>query len=199
MLLAVDSSGGTSVAVVDDDGAVVAEAASDDPRAHAESIGPLLEQVLAGVRDRLTGVAYGVGPGPYTGLRVGIAAARAVAMARSVPELPVLSHDAVALAAVEGGAGLPLVVVADAKRRERFATAYRETDAAGVPRRDGEPRVGPDEDVPDLPRATGPVRAALIGRIAARRLAAGLPFEPPEARYLRSPDVTPSPGKRVLG
>ena len=62
MLLAVDTSGATSVALVDDAGATLAAASSDDPRAHAESIGPLLLQVLEGVdRSELTGVAVGVG------------------------------------------------------------------------------------------------------------------------------------------
>lgn len=198
MLLAVDTSGATSVAVVDDDGRAVAEAGSEDPRAHAETVGPLLAAVLEHVdRSAVTGVAYGVGPGPYTGLRVGIAAARAAAIALGVPELPVLSHDAVALAAVERGADLPLVVVADAKRRERFATVYRERDAAGLPLREGEPGVGPEADLPDLPHAASPVSAALIGRIAALRVAAGLPLEPADARYLRSPDVTLSTRKRV--
>ena len=200
MLLAVDTSGATSVALVDDDGSLLAAASSDDPRAHAESIGPLLAQMLEGVdRTAITGVAYGVGPGPYTGLRVGMAAARAAAFALGVPGLPVLSHDAVALAAVEGGAALPLVVVADAKRRERFATVYRALDAAGLPVRDGEPSVGPEADLPDLPRAEGAVEAASIGRAAALRVSAGLPLEAPDARYLRSPDVTLSTPKRVLG
>ena len=200
MLLAVDTSGATSVALVDDAGATLAAASSDDPRAHAESIGPLLLQVLEGVdRSALTGVAVGVGPGPYTGLRVGMAAARAAAFALGVPELPVLSHDALALAAVEGGATPPLVVLTDAKRRERFATVYRALDAAGLPQRDGEPEVGPADRVPRLPSAEGAVDAALIGRIAALRRAAGLPLERPDARYLRSPDVTLSTPKRVLG
>ena len=199
MLLAVDTSGATSVAVVDRAGNPVAEAASDDPRDHAESIGPLLLQVLAGVdRGQLQGVAYGVGPGPYTGLRVGIAAARAVAVALGLPQLPVLSHDAVALAALDGG--LPLVVTADARRRERYRTVYRGLDAAGLPQRDGEPAVGPAEAVPALREVERAVQAALIGRIAVLRSAAGLPLEPPEARYLRSPDVTLSSGpKSVLG
>lgn len=198
MLLAVDTSGATSVAVVADDGRAVASARSDDPRGHAETIGPLLAEVLSGVdRAAITGVAVGVGPGPYTGLRVGMAAARAAALALGVPELPVLSHDAVAAAAVDAGAALPLVVVADAKRRERFATVYRSLDPAGTPQREGEPAVGPDVVPADLPRAEGAVDAAVVGRIAALRLAAGLPLEPADARYLRSPDVTPSPGKRV--
>ena len=198
MLLAVDTSGLPSVAVVEADGSTLAEASGDDPRGHAEAIGPLLEQVLAGVdRGAIDAVAYGVGPGPYTGLRVGMAAARTAAFALGAAELPVLSHDALALGALEEGAAPGFVVVADAKRRERFWTVYRELDGAGVPRAAGEPAVGPDEDVPDLPRVEGAVRAALIGRVAALRRAAGLPPEPPEARYLRSPDVTLSVPKRV--
>ncbi|MFD1721116.1 tRNA (adenosine(37)-N6)-threonylcarbamoyltransferase complex dimerization subunit type 1 TsaB [Amnibacterium endophyticum] len=198
MLLAVDTSGATSVAVVEEDGSVVRAASSDDPRGHAESIGPLLAEVLHGLdRAAITGVAVGVGPGPYTGLRVGMAAARAAALALGVPELPVLSHDALALAALEAGTGLPLVVVAVAKRRERFATVYRELDGAALPRRAGEPAVGADVVPEALPRAEGAVDAALLGRIAALRRTADVPLEPAEARYLRSPDVTLSTPKRV--
>ncbi len=106
----------------------------------------------------VTAVAYGVGPGPFTGLRVGMAAARTAALVLGVPELPVLSHDAIALAAVAGGAALPLVVVADAKRREVYSTVYRGVDAAGLPRRDGEPQVGSPDALPDLPRGVRPRR-----------------------------------------
>jgi tRNA threonylcarbamoyl adenosine modification protein YeaZ len=140
-----------------------------------------------------------VGPGPFTGLRVGMAAARAAALALDVPELPVLSHDAVALAALESGTTGPFVVVADAKRRESFFTRYAGLDAAGLPTRDGEPEVGAAERIPDLPHVTAPVDAAVLGRIAARRRASGTRADPPEARYLRSPDVTLSTPKRVAG
>lgn len=197
MILAVDSSGATGAALVDDAGAVVASRRSDDPRGHAEAIGPLLDTVLDGRTADVAAVAYGVGPGPFTGLRVGMAAARTAALALGVPELPVLSHDAIALAAVDAGESLPFVVVADAKRREVYATVYRALDAAGVPVRDGEPSVGPAERLPELPHVTGAVDPALLGRIAALRAAAGIPAEDGEARYLRSADVTLAPPKRV--
>ncbi|HEY0374172.1 MAG TPA: tRNA (adenosine(37)-N6)-threonylcarbamoyltransferase complex dimerization subunit type 1 TsaB [Amnibacterium sp.] len=199
MILAVDSSGSTGVALVDDGGAVVAMQSSHDPRGHAEAIGPLLEAVLADRVADVTAVAYGVGPGPFTGLRVGMAAARTAAMVLGVPELPVLSHDAIALAALEGGAAPPFVVVADAKRREVYATVYRSVDASGVPVRDGEPTVGALDGVPDLPRVTAAVDPAVLGRVAALRRAAGIAPEPPDARYLRSPDVTLAAPKRVTG
>lgn len=215
MLLAVDTSSSTSVAVVDGAGSVLAEADSADPRGHAEAIGPLLAQVLAVTgRDGIDAIAYGVGPGPYTGLRVGMAAARAAALALGAAELPVLSHDAVALAELERGGALPFVVVANAKRREHYWTVYRRLDAAGLPVRDGEPAVGAgpagadpagadlagaDQVDPGLRRVVGPVRAALLGRIATLRRAARVAPEPPAARYLRSPDVTLSAAKRVGG
>ena len=198
MLLAVDTSDRTSVAVVDESGRVLAQADSADPRGHAEAIGPLLAQVLAVAgRAGIDAVAYGVGPGPFTGLRVGMAAARAAAFALGAEELQVLSHDAVALAEVQRGGTLPFVVVADAKRREQYWTVYRALDDAGLPVRDGEPTVGAEPADPGLRRVGEPVSAALLGRIAARRRTAALPAEPPAARYLRSPDVTANAAKGV--
>lgn len=201
MLLAIDTSGATSVALVRDDGEVVVSLLDEDPRAHAEHIGSLLEAVLerAG-RPAIEAVAYGVGPGPFTGLRVGMAAARTAALVLGAVELPVLSHDAVALAAVRRGVVPPFVVVADAKRREHFATVYRRLDAAGLPTREGDPVVGPDEVVPSLTRVVGAVDAGLLGTIAALRHRAGIAPELQEARYLRSPDVTiATVQKSVLG
>jgi tRNA threonylcarbamoyl adenosine modification protein YeaZ len=190
VLLAIDSSGGTSAAVVDADGSVVAEAASGDSRAHAESIGVLIADVLRRAGDpRLDGVAYGTGPGPFTGLRVGMAAARAFAWARELPTLPVVSHDAVA-AVADVTQEWPAVVVADAKRREVYFTLYRGLDAQGLPERVGDPQVGAPATVPDLPRLTAPVTAAGIGRVAAARIRADRPADASDALYLRSPDVT---------
>jgi tRNA threonylcarbamoyl adenosine modification protein YeaZ len=201
VLLAIDTSGASSAAVVTDDGRVVASLLDEDVRAHAEHIGPLLEAVLdqAG-RPSIDAVAYGVGPGPFTGLRVGIAAARTAALVLGAEELPVLSHDAVALAALRRGVEPAFMVVADAKRRELFTTVYRRLDAAGLPTRDGEPVVGPDEGLPALPRVVGAVDAGLLGVVAVLRRAAGIGAEPQEARYLRSPDVTiATVRKSVLG
>ncbi|MBW4040901.1 MAG: tRNA (adenosine(37)-N6)-threonylcarbamoyltransferase complex dimerization subunit type 1 TsaB [Acidobacteria bacterium] len=201
MLLAIDTSGATSVAVVRDDGTVVTSLLDEDVRAHAEHIGLMLEAVLdRAERPAIDAVAYGVGPGPFTGLRVGMAAARSAALVLGAVELPVLSHDAVALAAVRRGLEPPFVVVADAKRRELFATVYRRLDAAALPVRETEPTVGPDDRVPDLTRVVGAVDAGLLGVVAALRHAAGIPPEQQEARYLRSPDVTIATVKKsVLG
>ena len=98
MLLAIDTSAGTSVAVVDGD-RVLSEASDPGTRGHAEHIGTLIQTALAeagATPADITGVVSGMGPGPFTGLRVGIAAARAFAAGRGIPVHPVASHDAVA-------------------------------------------------------------------------------------------------------
>ncbi|MGO3321295.1 MAG: tRNA (adenosine(37)-N6)-threonylcarbamoyltransferase complex dimerization subunit type 1 TsaB, partial [Microbacterium gubbeenense] len=101
MILAIDSSIGSTVAVVDPaTDAVLADCSSDVPRGHAEVIGTLIERALddAAVSPAdITHVAAGMGPGPFTGLRIGIAAARAFAVGRGIPVVPVVSHDAAAL------------------------------------------------------------------------------------------------------
>ncbi len=205
MLLAIDTSAGTALALVADDGRVLAERSTADTRRHAEVIGPFLADVFgeAGVAaSALTGVVTGIGPGPYTGLRVGIAAARAVALAVSIPLLPVPSHDAVAMRLVEGGvvAGR-FAVVTDARRREAAVTVYAAAlplptvlePAHLVPRAGWMPPDGVTaHEVPEIP-------AAPLAHAALARLAAALPFPEPHPLYLRAPDVTLSSPKRVTG
>lgn len=212
MILAIDTSIGTSVALVADDGTVLIERASPDTRGHAESIGPLLASLFrstAGLEDVLHAdpavllkkedvgaVAVGMGPGPFTGLRVGIAAARAFAAGLGVPVWPVLSHDAVAAGA--GVAG-PFQVVTDAKRREHYRTSYAGVED-GVPERVGGPELVSIGENAIGPRELRPsaVSAGEIARVALRRRALGLSTGPAQPQYLREPDVTPSAGpKRV--
>ena len=199
MLLAIDTSAGTSVAVVDLDGGILAERGSDDPRGHAERVGELIEAALAGagVRARdLSGVAAGMGPGPFTGLRVGIAAARVFAAGIRRPVVPVISHDAVAFGQRE-----PVVVATDARRREFFVSAYDGTDDQGLPIRASEPAVVPVAALEAGARTVlqpAVVSAGALGMIAELQYAHRRPFAADEAVYLRSPDVTPSTGpKRV--
>ncbi|WP_353807355.1 tRNA (adenosine(37)-N6)-threonylcarbamoyltransferase complex dimerization subunit type 1 TsaB [Agromyces sp. SYSU T00194] len=204
MLLAIDTSAGTGVAVVDDDGRVVAERATDDTMRHAEAIGELLAGALADAGATgadVSAVVAGMGPGPFTGLRVGIAAAHAFAFGAGVPVLPVVSHDALAAEWYAAGGTGPLLVVTDARRRERYWSAYEGLDADGLPVR----VEGPGLAKPDaLPEAAGTrldahrVSAAALGTLAAGMGAAGVPFAADEPLYLRSPDVTPAAApKRV--
>lgn len=190
MLLAIDTSAGTSVAVVER-GRVLAEADEPGTRRHAEAIGTLLSLALteAGIEPRdVTGVVAGMGPGPFTGLRVGIAAARAFAFGVDVPVHPIVSHDAIAY----GHAGRVLVVT-DARRREVAWSLYdpevvRLEGPELCLRDDFDAIVSRYPGVPVLDPAT--VSAASLGLVAELLLAAGRPLGPGEPLYLRAPDVT---------
>ncbi|HEX4401644.1 MAG TPA: tRNA (adenosine(37)-N6)-threonylcarbamoyltransferase complex dimerization subunit type 1 TsaB [Galbitalea sp.] len=204
MLLAIDTSAGTSVAVVNDNVGILSEHGESDTRRHAEVIGTLIRRALAdagiAVTD-LTGVAVGMGPGPFTGLRVGIAAARAFALGINQPVIPVVSHDGLAFGRTE-----PVLVVTDARRREVYWSAYSGMDAVGLPVRTAGPGLcAPDRLAADVPGFTAyrrvdaeVVSAAAIGLVAQLLQANQRPFASGEALYLRSPDVTLSAGpKRV--
>jgi tRNA threonylcarbamoyl adenosine modification protein YeaZ len=201
VLLAIDTSAGTSVAVVDRDRGVLAEHSVEDTRRHAEVIGDLIERALAdaGVAaHELSGVAVGMGPGPFTGLRVGIAAARAFAFGLGKPIVPIVSHDAVAF-----GRSEPVTVVTDARRREVYWSAYDAPDDAGLPRRASGPALAAPDQVPAARERVDAhwVSAASVGLLAEALYAAGRPFAADEPLYLRSPDVTMSAtnasGRRV--
>jgi tRNA threonylcarbamoyl adenosine modification protein YeaZ len=194
VILAVDTSRLTAVAVVDEDGSAVVELANDDPRAHAEAIGPLLQAALSRVdRGALTAVAYGVGPGPFTGLRVGIVTAATIADARGLPVVGVCSLDAV-------GSGARTVVT-DARRKEVYWAAY---DAAGS-RVEGPgverpeelvaegPFVGDERFAERLGAAVTPAQVTTAGllRAAASSLADPSSAGPLVPLYLRRPDATP--------
>jgi tRNA threonylcarbamoyladenosine biosynthesis protein TsaB len=127
ILVAIDTASPSTVTgVLLDDGRVVE--ARDDPADgsrgnHAARLLPLLEQALTegGVTwDDVERIAVGVGPGGFTGLRIGIATARALAQGRGLPLAPVSS-----LAALAAGAGPGAVAaVLDARRGEVFAAAW---------------------------------------------------------------------------
>lgn len=216
VILAVDTSIGSTVAVVAADGVVLAEANSQSPRGHAEVIGDLIVAALdeAGVAPgEIAHVAAGMGPGPFTGLRIGIAAARAFAVGRGAPVISVPSHDAAALAHLERtGAEGAFAIVTDARRRENAVSVYRGLDAAGVPLRLSGPELHPQaaDLAALLPSGAEIVHASAalptttegrtggaatvigagdLGRVAARMIAAGVDG-PSEPLYLRSPDVT---------
>lgn len=217
MILAIDTSVGTAVAVVENDGVVLAEGASENPLGHAEAIGILLQEALAAASgspesngEPLAYVAAGMGPGPFTGLRVGIAAARAFALGRGIPVVPVASHDAVALeillaAALTDADVGRFAVVTDARRREFAFTVYEGIDDDGLPVRETEPALIPrgelDERLATLGaerRDAGAISAAMLGIVAGRAVAAGRTIASTEPLYLRSPDVTvPHGPKRV--
>lgn len=210
MILGIDTSLGTAVAVIEPDGVVAATADSLNPLGHAEAIGGLLAQVLDPAA-AITHVAVGMGPGPFTGLRVGIAAARAFALGRGIPVLPVPSHDAAALglllADTVAGADdtAPFAVVTDARRREFAYSVFEGTDDDGLPIRTTGAALAPRDELDDRLAALGAARrevsavpAAMVALAASRALAAGRTLATSEPLYLRSPDVTlPGAPKKV--
>ncbi|WP_029145926.1 tRNA (adenosine(37)-N6)-threonylcarbamoyltransferase complex dimerization subunit type 1 TsaB [Microbacterium luticocti] len=213
MILGIDTSLGTSVAIIDDDGVIRAQADSTDPLGHAEVVGTLLQQVCAEVpeSDELTCVAAGMGPGLFTGLRIGIAAARAFALGRGIPVVSVVSHDAIALetllhdALTQTTDATRFAVVTDARRREDAYSVYDGLDDDGLPVRVTGPALAPRDEIDEVLAGLGARRhdartasAAMLALVAARARAAGREIGPRDALYLRSPDVAvPSAPKRV--
>jgi len=218
VILAVDTSLGTAVALIDDDGVRLSDASAADPLGHAEVIGEMLVRALdEALGDEALGadhpgdgaplighVVAGMGPGPFTGLRIGIAAARAFAMGRGIPVVPVPSHAAAALTAIEHDriAG-PFAIVTDARRREVAITVFDGTDADGLPVVIADtvlvPRVDADEHLGATRRIDVETLSAVdLARVGARSVAAGRILMADEPLYLRQPDVTvPGAPKKV--
>ena len=152
MILAIDSSIGSTVAVIDPETEqILGQAQSETSRGHAEVIGTLIQQALAEAGKRpadITAVAAGMGPGPFTGLRIGIAAARAFAIGRGIPVIPVASHDAAALEILERDPEAEFVIVTDARRRENAVSAYQGLKD-GLPNRIAGPALLPNTEDPE--------------------------------------------------
>jgi tRNA threonylcarbamoyladenosine biosynthesis protein TsaB len=206
-ILSIDTSTAVSVAVHGGSGWAVGGA--DDPRAHTERVAPLVEELLERAAlspADVTDVVVGNGPGPFTGLRVGIVTGLVFAHARGIPVHGVCSLDALAQDAAEQVGGGELLVATDARRKEVYWARYR-VEAAQAHRLTDPVVARPadlPEDVRSLPTAgRGPVlypdlfprsldvldvSAATLGDLAARRLSRGeeLPVEP---LYLRRPDA----------
>ena len=193
MLLSIDTSAGTSAAVFDS--SCLSFVSFDDPFGHAENVGLAIAQALAEAEtsvDQVSAIAVGRGPAPYTGLRVGMAAATALSKARSLPLYGVITLDAIAHSAGEKS----VLVTTDAKRRELFAATYHSGK-----RVDG-PMLLTSNDLEkyaEFELLQISCDAKLVGEYAKFAIATGLDISDLSAIYLRSPDVSPSAGKKVSG
>jgi tRNA threonylcarbamoyladenosine biosynthesis protein TsaB len=116
-----------------------AERLLDRKKPHSETLLPALMSLLDEANlapDRIEALAVGVGPGAFTGLRVGLATAQGWARAAGIPLVAVPSPDALALPFL-GKAG-QVMTLCDARKAEVYAAFYRGLDDAGVPQRAGE-------------------------------------------------------------
>jgi tRNA threonylcarbamoyladenosine biosynthesis protein TsaB len=130
VLLALDTATPAVTVAVADGERVLAERTTVDARRHGELLAPAIEAVLreAGVDRRdLTRIGVGVGPGPFTGLRVGLVTARTLGAVLGLEVLGVCSLDVLALGARLTG---EYRVVTDARRREVHWAAYDGSDPA---------------------------------------------------------------------
>jgi tRNA threonylcarbamoyladenosine biosynthesis protein TsaB len=129
MLVAIDTSTGYSSLALHDGHQVRAEHTWEAPRRHTVELLPrlknALDQLQIGV-DHLSGVAVTQGPGSFTGLRVGMAVAKGLALARGLPLVGVPTLDVVAMA--QGRDHRPLCAVLEAGRGRICAATYRWRD-----------------------------------------------------------------------
>lgn len=191
-----------------------------DRPAHSRELMPAVAAAMAEAEvdwSDLDAIAVGVGPGAFTGLRIGVATARALGQASGVALRPVSSLAALAEGIREGAPepvlALPLI---DARRGELFGALYEDGTPAW------EPFVATPAEVAERVRASGATplaagdgslrfrqvvegagarvepdgsHAHVVRALHVCRLAAGLPDTPPEAvvpHYLRAPDATPN-------
>lgn len=206
MLLALDSATPHVTAALFDGERVVAEDVAPVAMRHGEQLAPLIESLLARAAitpPDLTAIAVGVGPGPFTGLRVGLVTARTLAFALDLPvygvcTLDVLAAEAAYLRAAAEEPPSSFLVATDARRKEVYLASY---DADGT-RLEGPVVTRPAEvatDAPvagagpvlypaDFPRAIAPTApsAGWLARVVAEESAELLP---PEPLYLRRPDA----------
>ncbi|MFC9748136.1 tRNA (adenosine(37)-N6)-threonylcarbamoyltransferase complex dimerization subunit type 1 TsaB [Streptomyces niveus] len=206
LLLAVDTATPAVTVALHDGVSVLAAESQVDARRHGELLLPAVDRVLAGAGRALgdvTGLVVGVGPGPYTGLRVGLVTAAAFGSTLGVPVHGLCTLDGLAYAA---GLDEPFAVATDARRKEVYWARYadsrtRLTEPAVDRPADiaaelaGLPVVGAGgvlypESFPDA-RAPEHQSAAALASLAAERLAAGDTdgFLPPLPLYLRRPDA----------
>jgi tRNA threonylcarbamoyl adenosine modification protein YeaZ len=167
--LAIDTSTSrTSVAIIEDS-KVLYNGFRDGATAHGPSLPALVQEALA--VSNVDEVVVGMGPGPFTGLRIGIAFAQSFALAREIPVRGVCSLDAIAAQIQEAD----FIITVDARRKEVYWARY--TNGVRV----GDPAVNFPADV------TGaPIHADLFPEMLSL---VNLPGNITEPIYLRRPDA----------
>jgi tRNA threonylcarbamoyladenosine biosynthesis protein TsaB len=205
-ILAIDTALSACSVAICEDGRTLAAGSRPMQRGQAEAVIPMVEAALraAGlVYAALDRIAVTVGPGSFTGIRVGLAAARGLGLAAGKPVIGVTTLEALAYGQPSPPIGGGLIVAIDARRGEvyvqRFgadatkpalmmlADASALATGTGIAVGDGAPllHLPPDWEVHDVTLPD----AAAIAAIAATR---AVPSHPPGPLYLRAPDATPN-------
>lgn len=218
-VLAMDTAGAACSVALWRDGRVQAKRFEPMLRGQSERLIPMIQDIMSEAKARfseLDAIAVTVGPGGFTGVRIGLATARGLALACRRPVIGISNFLALAAAACgEAAQGRWLAVLIDAKRRDLYAQAF---DAELRPQTQGASLSAEllDDFLPDGPlllvgdgvpqalpalgqgsrsfvvsQGSGLTDAALVAELAASAElpAAGAP--PPRPLYLRPPDVTP--------
>jgi tRNA threonylcarbamoyl adenosine modification protein YeaZ len=215
--LCIDTSAGTTVAVLQG-GEVRSEIHFDENMKHAERIGDAIAQAIADAEikpGRITNVVVGRGPAPFTGLRIGIAAAVMFAEGVGAKLWGVTSLDGIARAALVARAtrdpsDRPLLVTADARRSEVYWAMYSGLSKSGAPIMIEGPGVTKPAALEELlagkefDRTEIKINAADLGKVFEAQLLDGSASQNVTALYLREADaVAPKDlrefGKRVSG
>jgi tRNA threonylcarbamoyl adenosine modification protein YeaZ len=214
LLLALDTSTPSVTAAVHDGVGLRSSKYVVDGRRHGEQLAPLIGEVLdaahAQPRD-LTGIVVGVGPGPYTGLRVGVVTALTMGAALGVPVVGVCSLDAFVPTGLAAAPGSDFGVVTDARRHEvywaRYDSSGQRVHGPAVDRPAEVVRHLSDIGVPVLGPATSlyefdpelPSRPLSAADLATLVVAGQVEERAVRPLYLRRPDATPpGPPKAVL-
>ncbi|MFG2578479.1 tRNA (adenosine(37)-N6)-threonylcarbamoyltransferase complex dimerization subunit type 1 TsaB [Streptomyces malaysiensis] len=209
LLLALDTATPAVTVALHDGSAVIAESCEVDARRHGELLLPAVHRTLKEAGTELgavTEIVVGAGPGPYTGLRVGLVTAATFGAALGVPVHGLCTLDGIAYAAGRAGLEGPFVVATDARRKEVYWARYddartRATEPAVdhpadlAERIAGLPAIGAGAllypaafaDVP--PGMPEHQSAGALASLAAEKLARGEELPPPRPLYLRRPDA----------
>lgn len=216
-ILAIDTATPALIVGVVCDGVTRSETVLNDSRAHNELLVPATLHMLNDTHltfSDLDAIVVGVGPGPFTGLRVGMATAAAFGDARHIPVYGVPTHDAIA-----HNLGDPdnLLVATDARRKEVYWSSYRGGQRVAGPEvcqpaRLGEPTPESDYrldrvDVMSVPAKLAPMLPAVLQETT---VVSGVPLpadlvavadftgkpEPLQPLYLRRPDAK-EPAKKA--
>ncbi len=223
-ILALDAAGSACSAALWSGGGVRARRLESMERGQSERLVPMIEEVVreAGITyGQLTLVAATIGPGGFTGVRIGLATARALGLACACPVMGVTTFEA-AVAAVDPKERVDqtLVALIESKRKELFvqvfgtidgrpgrpiALAPKQLDRALPPGplllagdgagRGAEALRHAGRRATQISTAAGPIDAAALARLAASRPPPGPADTPPSPLYLRAPDVTLTSGR----